>query len=462
MAKLLSSSDIATVFLDLELHVKLFTPAAMRLLNLIATDIGRPIGDFSRNLTENLVDQVPRVIDKLMPVEEEKWAEGELCYLRRILPYRTQDKRIEGVVVTFLDITYRKLAERSLAESEQKYRSLFEDSRDAIYLSSREGKVLDVNQASLDLFGYTKKEMIGMPVRRLYVNPRDRAEFQKVIEQEGFVTDYEVKFRKKDTTEITCLLTSSLRRSGDGSILGYQGIFRDITERKRTESRLLDYQERLRSLTGQLALSGHADRQRIAGELHDTVCQPLVLVKMGLTELKESVGSSVAEALDRECEILDETIGNVRSSTFDLSPPELEELGLGAALDSLCKRLEERHGISIEFEEDHLQKPFGKSLSVILFQAVRELLTNVVKHANAQQVKVTILKKGGGVEIRVEDDGVGFDSSVPIEGFGLFHIREQLRDVGGHMTIESEPGHGVRATLILVIPLEDGGKSELR
>ena len=86
---------------------------------------------------------------------------------------------------------------------------------------------------------------------------------------------------------------------------------------------------------------------------------------------------------------------------------------------------------------------------MILFQAVRELLTNVVKHANAEQVKVAILKKGGGVEVSVEDDGVGFDLSGATQGFGLFHIRERLRDVGGHMTIESEPGHGVRTTLIL-------------
>ena len=125
-----------------------------------------------------------------------------------------------------------------LRKSDERYRALFEGATDAIYITAREGKVLDVNQAMLNLFGYTRAEMIGADVRRLYVHPADRGKFQQEIEQEEAVRDYAVKFRKKDGAEIDCLLTSIVWRATDGSILGYQGIIRDITKQKRTEEML--------------------------------------------------------------------------------------------------------------------------------------------------------------------------------------------------------------------------------
>lgn len=135
----------------------------------------------------------------------------------------------------FMDITQRKRAEEALLESEEKYKALFEDSRDAIYITSREGLFLDVNQAAVKLFGYTREEMIGLNAREIYADASDRQRFQEEVEAKSSVRDYEVKFRKKDGTEMDCLLTSSLRRLKDGRILGYQGIIRDITERKRAE-----------------------------------------------------------------------------------------------------------------------------------------------------------------------------------------------------------------------------------
>jgi PAS domain S-box-containing protein len=127
---------------------------------------------------------------------------------------------------------------REIEESEEKYRTLFEDSRDAVYLTSRDGKVIDVNQSTLDLLGYTREELMGMNVREHYVNPHDRTRFQQEIEQKGFVRDFDVKLRKRDGTEIDCLITSSVWQDRDGGILGYQGIVRDITERKRAENEM--------------------------------------------------------------------------------------------------------------------------------------------------------------------------------------------------------------------------------
>jgi diguanylate cyclase (GGDEF)-like protein/PAS domain S-box-containing protein len=112
------------------------------------------------------------------------------------------------------------------------------DSREAICINTRDGKFIDVNQSALDLFGYTREEMIMLNVLNLYVDPDDRYRFQQEIEQTGSVRNYEVKFRRKDGTEIDCLLTSTIRKTIDGKILGYQGIIRDITEVKKIENQL--------------------------------------------------------------------------------------------------------------------------------------------------------------------------------------------------------------------------------
>ncbi len=141
----------------------------------------------------------------------------------------------------FRDITEHKRAEEALRESERRYRAIFEDSKDAIYITGRDGQFIDVNQATFDLFGYTGKEMIGMDVRKIYVNPDDGRRFQQEIEQKGSVRDYEMRFLKKDGTELDCFITSTVRRAADGSIRGYQGVIRDVTERKELFKNKLDF-----------------------------------------------------------------------------------------------------------------------------------------------------------------------------------------------------------------------------
>ncbi len=129
----------------------------------------------------------------------------------------------------------RKQTEEALQKSGERYRTLFEESRDAIYITTREGEIIDANQSMLDLFGYSKEEMIGLKARETYIHSEDRLKFQQIIEREGFVRDHETKLRKKDGTEMECLLTAIVRKTDDGNIAGYQGIIRDITERKRAE-----------------------------------------------------------------------------------------------------------------------------------------------------------------------------------------------------------------------------------
>lgn len=156
-------------------------------------------------------------------------------------PFTREEKGlIDNIASRLGRVVARKRSEEMLVESEERYRSLFEDSRDAIYTVSRDGVILDANGAAMELFGYGRAEMIGMNVQLLYADPGVRTYFQSEIEEKGAVRNFEVRLRKKNGAVMDCLYTSSVRRTqgGDG-VIGYHCIIRDITESKRAENEKL-------------------------------------------------------------------------------------------------------------------------------------------------------------------------------------------------------------------------------
>ena len=170
------------------------------------------------------------------------WAEIKVSFMRG------NDGEAIGLLGVTRNITERKQAESALRESEERYRSLFENSRDAIVMTSREGRYIDVNQAALDLFGYTREEMLAINARETYANLEDREEFLKAIEPAGYVKDYELRLKKKDGTKMTCLTTTTLRYDDDGNVIGVQGVMRDTTEQKRGGAALRESEDRFRNL----------------------------------------------------------------------------------------------------------------------------------------------------------------------------------------------------------------------
>jgi signal transduction histidine kinase len=154
-------------------------------------------------------------------------------------------------------------------------------------------------------------------------------------------------------------------------------------------------------------------------------------------------------------ELIDRLMEDTRTLTFELSSPILYELGLEAALGWLVEKTQEEHGLGVMFESHGLSRRLSEDVAVLLFQAVRELLANVIKHARASAVRVTCEQERDDVRIVVEDDGVGFDAARSVlsptfgGGFGLFSIRERLGSLGGFVEIDSGDG---RTRVTLVVP----------
>lgn len=241
---------------------------------------------------------------------------------------------------------------------------------------------------------------------------------------------------------------------------------REVQVRRSAEHELLEHQNQLRELAAQLSLIEERERRRIATLLHDDVGQMLSLTQMRLDEARQSlkqpqVGARVsikeaAESLDRAHELLEQAIARARGLTCELSPPILYELGCEAAIEWLVEQTRGRCNIDIAFESDRAAKPLGEQRSIVLFQVLRELLANCLKHSRATRAVVRVARVGDEIQVEVTDNGVGFTPGLGTTGqsnsFGLFNVRERLRHEGGQLHIDAAPGKGSR--IVVVASLE--------
>jgi signal transduction histidine kinase len=244
----------------------------------------------------------------------------------------------------------------------------------------------------------------------------------------------------------------------DGTFLKL-GVLHDITDRKLAEDRLLEYQQRLRSLASSLALSEERERRRIACHVHDRIGHSLSLCIIKLDGLLSSMPKCETREFLSQIQIDIRALAEeTRSLTFEISSPLLHEVGLEAALERLVDDFQSRHAIDAVFYNDRRSKPLDHDVCVLVFQCVDELLMNVAKHSMAHNVRVACERSKEGLLVSVADNGVGLDTILlprrEGSGFGLFAIRERMRSVGGHLRIESKPGEGSKITLVVPLRLQ--------
>jgi PAS domain S-box-containing protein len=402
-----------------------------------------------------------------------------------------------GTIGIIRDLTKQKESEEALRNSEEKYRKLIETANDAILIADAEtGIIIDANKKTEELIGIPVDKIKGMHQSELH--PDDEADKyneifkEHVLKGQGIVSDLCVvsKSGKKIPVDISASLTEIRGKKV------IQGVFRDISERKlaedelkkhrnqleelvksrtselieankdltrenhermQIEKKLLDHQKQLQSLTSQISLIEENEKRRIATELHDCIGQNLALSKIKLGQLGKSADSDdLKNDIGDILKIIEQTITETRTLTFELSPPILYELGLSQAIKWLIDQFREKHGLEISLEDDGLEKPFENSIRLFLFQAVRELLVNTVKHSHADYAKIQMTKDNGKLQITVEDNGIGFyGPSADYRGYGLFNIRERMNHINGHFEIKSVPGRGTKVTLVAPFKIDN-------
>ena len=365
------------------------------------------------------------------------------------------------LLTTAIDITDRVRAQEALSKSEENLQAMFDGSREAIMLLDAKGVVLNANAAMCERLNIAAKDFVG--TQAFDVLPPDQAKTSQAWFHEILATRRPKSFEdERNGRFMESHLYPIMGPSGEVARIAV--FVHDITDRKRAERVLQESHDeleknvrertsKLRALAAQLTQAEHRERRRIADVLHEDLQQRLVAMQFKISGLKMLAGKESA-ARDTEwlLQELDRTIQLSRDLTIRLRPPVLYELGLRPALEWLAEKTRSSFGLIVNIKGGKSFHLATDELRVFAFEAVSELLMNVVKHAGTKVAKIKIGWQGKDkLAIEVSDKGRGFDSARHTQEttFGLFSIRERTEAFGGRLEIASRPGKGTRATLIL-------------
>ncbi|MEX5218923.1 MAG: response regulator [Nitrospira sp.] len=365
------------------------------------------------------------------------------------------------------EVARREEVERTLRRREQELADFVENAVEGLHQVGPDGTILWANKAELDLLGYAADEYVGHHIAEFHA---DRHRIDDILERllrGETLYDYPARLRCKDGTVRDVVIHSNALWE-EGRFIHTRCFTRDVTERKRTEEELdrrvsartrelVVSQNKLRALASQLSLAEQRVRKEVATELHDYLAQLLIVLRMKLFKIGQlPTDPTVAGLLQEADRVLDESIMYTRSLMADLTPPVLQ-FGLLMSLKWLADKFR-RHNVIVEVHAEQTCVELTDDQIGLLFQSVRELLMNVVKHAKTDHARVSVLSDGQNLTIEVSDGGHGFDPvTLPngqpghdsISQFGLFSIKERMEALGGRFDIESAPRRGTRACLIL-------------
>lgn len=483
LQNLFAATDIATLFLDRQLHIKRYTPRAADLFNLMPPDRGRPIAHLRANLTYGTLEMdAEQVLKTLVPLEREVMSQDSRWFLVRVRPYRTIEDRIDGILISFVDITTIKQAEEALRRSEAHFRSALEAMLDAALLLrpayNEVSEVVDfqldfASRVALDTIQMTSDAVIGQRLTAVFPN----------LAASGLLATYIRAFQENKAVATQLYYQDAVGKYKEGLWLdvrispmpeGLITIWHDVTTWQQAQSELRNLNDTLeervvqrtkqvRELASTLTMAEQEERRRISQILHDDLQQLLYGMQMRMMSIMTDIAAgdhaNLAPYAQEVYHWLGEAIQTTRELTVDLSPPVLKNEGLAEALHWLVTQMAAVNGLQVEL---HVEQPCpvpNEDMRVLLFQIVRELLFNVVKHAETNQATVTLGEEASNCVIKVSDAGRGFAvaaaAATAAKGFGLFSVRERLKLFDGEMDIVSAPGQGTRVTISVPTAVTD-------
>ncbi len=459
---LMQSTLDAIVLSDRDGTVISWNPGASRMFSrssaeMIGQNLSVVIPGYDKEGTGDLSSFMASGKSGLLNQIVQKWGlrrQGEQFPVEMTLSaYTSSGETLLAFVIR--DITDRHNADLALRDSERRYRRLVHNSGDGILLHDESGRLVDINQRTIEMLGYSCDELLCMNMTNLEKDtlPEVHRQFWRDIRPDLAVT-IEGTLQRKDGSQFPVEMRLAKFQGGDDDEL-IMVIARDITDRRAAELDLLEHREQLRILASQLTLTEEQQRRELALQLHDGIGQELAMCRLRIqTYQKEPDEVHLGYAM----KYVQQAITRVQSLTFDISPPALHELGLAAALRSLGRRIENDHGILFEYEEGGEPTEIPKALEILLFRSVRELAINVVKHAGATTLRVSMRTSRAQVEIQVADDGIGIApeglaarTQPAGAGFGLFSVKERLSSMQGSFEVHEDSG----TVATIVVPLDE-------
>ena len=371
------------------------------------------------------------------------------------------------------DITRQREAEEALRASEERFRLLVQGVRDyAIFMLDPRGNVTSWNEGAQRIKGYTASEIIGKHISIFYTDEdaavgKAQLNLERAV-KEGRIEDEGWRVRKDGSRFWASVVITALR-DDTGALYGFSKVTRDITEKRRAQqalekshAALTASEHSLRELSGRLLRMQDEERGRLGRELHDTIGQYLSALKMTLEVLTSTPPPKRSEEQLAECiRITDDCIREVRTISYLLYPPMLEEMGLETAIEWHIDGFTKRSGIRVDYELENEIGRLPHDIEVALFRIFQESLTNVHRHSGSPTAQVRLWLEKGKVILEVQDQGKGAPAgvlesssdSLGTLGVGLRGMNERVRQLGGELKLaSSDKGMMVRATIPLVSP----------
>lgn len=368
-----------------------------------------------------------------------------------------------ATILTMLqDVTERERAEVALRESEEKFSKAFRSGPDAMAIADLEtGCYLEVNEGFERLFGYPRQEVIGRTALELgfWPTPDARDAFVAQLRSKGKVRELEVEGRNRRHEPLTYLVNAECMVLGGRERIVL--VTHDITDRKRAESErafaLARERQAREEFTRRLLAAQEAERRRIAGELHDSLGQNLLLVKnrAQLALAGGNIPDDQRWQFESIHDMATQAIAEVRQISHDLRPYQLDQLGLTRALEAMVDATARGTGLPMKRKIEAVDDVFTGEAATHFYRIVQESLNNILKHARATKAEVLVERDIHHVRLWIEDDGQGFTPDGAAGeggGLGLKNIAERVRILGGSLQIDSGPGCGTRVEVLVNLP----------